>query len=398
MKLKSLFASMLALGTLSAQAADSEWYRNSAVSPDGSKVAFSHKGDIYVVDSQGGTAVPVTTHSAHDTYPVWSRDGSKLAFASDRYGNFDIFVAPAAGGEAQRLTYHSANDIPSDFSADGKSVLFTSLRMDSAANTQFPSGRLEETYSVNLSGGTPAQVTTIVAEEARYNKAGDKFLYQDKKGYEDAFRKHHRSSVTRDIWLYDVEKDQHTQLTNWLGEDRQPVWTDNEKAFFFLSERSGTMNVWKKDIASGKATQVTNHKTHPVRFLSKDDKGNLVYGYHGSIYRLDAGSSEPRKLAIRINQGSKTNPVERRVMMGDATEFAVSPSGKEVAFVVRGEVYVTSVEYNTTKRITNTSTQERSVSFSPDGRALLYAGERNGSWNLYQTKLVDKDQKTFTTP
>ena len=395
MKLKSLFASMLALGTLSAQAADSEWYRNSAVSPDGSKVAFSHHGDIYVVNSKGGTAVPVTTHSAYDSHPVWSRDGRNLAFASDRYGNYDIFVVPAAGGEAKRLTFHSANDIPSDFSADGNSVLFTSMRMDSAANTQFPSGRLEETYSVNLSGGTPSQVTTIVAEKARYNRAGDKFIYQDKKGYEDPFRKHHRSSVTRDIWLYDTNSDKHTQLTKWLGEDRQPVWTDSDRAFFFLSERGGTMNVWKQDIASGKATQVTTHKTHPVRFLSKDNQGNLVYGYHGSIYRLDAGSSKPQKLAIRITQDSQNNPIQRGVMSSNASEFAASPNGKEVAFVVRGEVYVTSTEYNTTKRITTTATQERSVSFSPDGRSLLYAGERNGSWNLYQTKLVDKDQKYF---
>ncbi|MGS2722918.1 S41 family peptidase [Porticoccus sp. GXU_MW_L64] len=394
MTLKSLLASALALGAVTAQAADSEWYRNPAVSPDGSKVAFTHHGDIYVVNSNGGTATALTSHSAYDSYPVWSRDGKKLAFASNRYGNFDIFVMNANGGGVKRLTHHSSPDIPSDFSADGSSVLFTSLRMDSVQNTQFPSGRLEETYSVNLSGDTPRQVTTIVAEKARYNRAGDKFLYQDKKGYEDQFRKRHRSSVTRDIWLYDTKSGKYSQQTHWLGEDRNPLWSNDEQSFYFTSERSGTMNVWQQNLASGKATQVTDHKHHPVRFLSADNSGNLVYGYHGSIYRL-ADGGQPQKLAIAINNDDKTNPIQRAVMGSGATEFAISPNGKEVAVVVRGDVYVTSTEYPTTRRITNTPEMERSVSFSPDGRSLIYAGERNKSWNLYQSSLASKDQKYF---
>ncbi|MCV6603953.1 MAG: hypothetical protein OIF34_01515 [Porticoccaceae bacterium] len=337
MKLKSLLASVLALGTVSAQAADSEWYRNPAVSPDGSKVAFSHHGDIYVVNSNGGTATALTNHTAYDGHPVWSRDGRQLAFASDRYGNFDIFVMPASGGQPKRLTFHSSPDIPSDFSSDGNSVLFTSLRMDSADNTQFPSGRLEETYSVQLSGGTPTQVTTIVAEKARYNGAGDKFLYQDKKGYEDQFRKRHRSSVTRDIWLYDTKSGKHSQLTHWLGEDRNPIWADNDQSFYFTSERSGTFNVWKQSLAGGEATQVTDHKHHPVRFLTSDNSGNLVYGYHGSIYRLSNGGA-PQKLAITIKRDAQINPVQRAVASNGASEFAVSPNGKEVAVVIRGDV------------------------------------------------------------
>ncbi|MDM3870505.1 S41 family peptidase [Porticoccus sp. W117] len=394
MTLKSLLASALALGAVSAQAADSEWYRNPAVSPDGSKVAFSHHGDIYVVSSNGGTATALTSHSAYDSYPVWSRDGKQLAFASKRYGNYDIFTVPASGGQPTRLTFHSSNDIPSDFSADGSSVLFTSLRMDSAQSTQFPSGRLEETYSVNLAGGTPRQVTTIVAEKARYNRAGDKFLYQDKKGYEDQFRKRHRSSVTRDIWLYDTKSGKYSQQTHWLGEDRNPIWSNDEQSFFFTSERSGTMNVWQQNLASGEATQVTDHKHHPVRFLSADNNGNLVYGYHGSIYRL-TGNSEPQKLNISIRNDFQVNPVQRAVSGNGASEFAVSPNGKEVALVLRGDVYVTSTEFPTTRRLTNTPGLERSVSFSPDGRSVLYAGERDGSWNLYATSLVEKDQKYF---
>lgn len=395
MIIRSIVVAAMATFALTTQAANSEWYRYPAVSPDGSQVAFSHNGDIYVVSSAGGVAIPMTVHTAHEGYPVWSRDGRYLAFASDRHGNYDIFVMPASGGAARRLTYHSSDDIPSDFSPDDNGVIFTSARIDSVHSAQFPDGRLPETYRVALSGGTPSQITTLAAESARYNRAGDRLLYQDNKGYEDQHRKHHRSSVTRDIWLLDVANDLHTRVTAWLGEDRNPVWADNDHAFYCLSERSGTFNVWKKSLVEGQPMQITHHDIHPVRFLSQDDNGNLVYGYHGSIYRLAVGATEPQKLAVRIIQGDKFNPLQRVIANGSASEFAVSPNGKEVAFIVRGEVYVTAVDYASTKRITTTAEQERSVSFSPDGRSLLYAGERNGSWNLYRTRLVSPDETYF---
>ena len=85
-----------------------------------------------------------------------------------------------------------------------------------------------------------------------------------------------------------------------------------------------------------------------------------------------------------------TTPVQSRI-----SEFAVSPSGKEIAFVARGEVFVTSRDFRTTRRITNTPEQERSVSFHPDGRTILYAGERNGKWKLYESSLSDKREKYF---
>ena len=134
MTIKTLLASALAVTAVSAQATDSEWYRNPAVSPDGSKIAFNHHGDIYVVDSNGGNATALTSHSAYDGYPVWSRDGKQLAFASDRHGNFDIFVMPAEGGQAKRLTFHGSPDIPSDFSADTGSpaVAFSTFHDDVA--------------------------------------------------------------------------------------------------------------------------------------------------------------------------------------------------------------------------------------------------------------------------
>jgi len=374
---------------------NAEWFRNTAVSPNGEQISFSYHGDIYLVSSAGGKAIPLTTHQAHEDFPIWSNDGTKLAFASDRYGNYDIFVIDSQGGSASRLTHHSSDDIPMDFDATDRAILFNSLRTDSALSSQFPDKSLPETYQVNLNGGTPTMISTIATERAQYNSAGDKILYHDQKGYEDPWRKHHRSSITRDIWLLNPATDEHQQITHWLGEERNPLWLADQKAFVYLSERSGSFNVWRQDLQGSKPTQITFHNTHPVRSLSQDQQGNLVYSYHGSIYRLPTASKDPQRVDIEIATDDKFNPIERHVFSKGVSEFAISPNGKEIAFVVRGEVFVTAIDFKNTRRITNTPEQERSVSFSPDGRAVLYAGDRNGSWNLYQTKLVDDSDNYF---
>ncbi|MDP4266172.1 MAG: S41 family peptidase [Bacteroidota bacterium] len=371
------------------------WLRYCSISPDGKYIAFCYKGDIYKVSSSGGTAIPITVHTAYDYRPVWSPDGKYIAFSSNRYGNFDVFIVSSDGGEAKRLTYYSANDYVTSFSPDGKNVLFTSSRVDIPENAQYPSPALSELYSVSISGGREKMVLTTPAEDAKYDKNMKYIVYQDRKGYENEWRKHHISSVTRDIWLYNIETKKHRKLTSFEGEDRNPVFS-GENEIIYLSEMNGSFNVFKANINEPfNPQQITFHKNHPVRFLSVSDNGIICYSYNGEIYTKLHDQKESQKVNIIINTEDKENSSSYITTGGGATEMALSPNGKEVAFIVRGEVFVASVDYGITKRITNTPEQERSVSFSPDGKALLYASERNNSWKLYQTKLERKDEKYF---
>src|ERR1035438_9435931 len=114
------------------------WLRRPAISPDGKTILFTYKGDIYSVPSSGGNATPMTMSESYEFAPVWSHDGKMIAFASDRYGNFDVFVMPAGGGEAKRLTFHSNREVPSRFTADDKNILFSAYRQDPVSNAQFP--------------------------------------------------------------------------------------------------------------------------------------------------------------------------------------------------------------------------------------------------------------------
>lgn len=394
------FASLalLALGLTSAETtAVTEpplWLRYPSVSPDGQTVVFCYKGDIYKVPASGGIATPITISESYDYQPVWSPDGQSIAFASDRNGNFDVYTVSINGGSAKRLTFHSSNDYPQCFSPDGQSVQFASTRLDNALFTQFPYGALSEVYSVPVAGGRETQLLSIAAEDAKWNKAGTKMLFHDRKGYEDPWRKHHTSSVARDLWLYDKAAGSFKQLTDFAGEDRNPVWSSDEQSIYFLSERSGTYNAWKMNSDGSGATQLTRYEKNPVRFLSVAQNGTLCFGYNGEIYLQKTGG-EAQKLAVTIQTDERYAAEKTESFTDGATEVSVSPNGKEMAFIVRGEVFVTSAEGGTTKRITNTPGQERSVSFSPDGRSILYASERDQIWGIYRTSLVRKEENYF---
>jgi len=370
------------------------WLRHAAISPDGSAVVFAYLGDLYRVDAEGGLAIPLTTYSGHDTHPVYSPDGSWIAFASDRYGNMDVFVVSARGGEARRLTYHSADDFPSDFAPDGSSVLFTSLRLDHHEMAQFPYRRMPETYSVPVAGGAVDMVTSVCLDEPHYDRRGRRIVYQDKTGGEDPFRKHHTSSVTRDIWIYDVRRGTHTRVLERAGEDRSPLFSADGKSIFYLSDQDGSINVFRSDIENPRPVALTNWGDHPVRNLTRADDDTLCFSYDGELYTMKPGA-QPVKLAIELRRDREAPDYEILPVTSGADEMAVSPSGREVAFVYRGDVFVTSVESAVTKQVTATPERERSVDFSPDGRSLVYAGERNNSWNIYQTTLAREEEDYF---
>lgn len=374
---------------------DPLWMRYPAISPNGETIAFTYKGDLYTVSANGGKAIQLTTHPAYDTKPVWSTDGGKIAFASDRNGNFDVYVMDKDGGAPKQLTTHSANEYPEIFS-DPTHILYTASIQQDATDSQFPSGSYAQIYRIGLEGGRPELYSSLAMQSLALNKEGNQLLYQDMKGYEDPWRKHHQSSITRDIWLCNLDKERtFKKMTTFRGEDRNPVWAPDGHSFYYLSEEKGSFNIFKNNPTDGKVQAITNHDTHPVRFLSTDTNGKLCYAYNGEIYTVKEGS-KPQKVSVSIVSDKVENDLINRLLSSGATDIAVSPEGKEVAFIVRGDVYVTATDYETTRQITNTPQQERDLDFSPDGRSLVYSAERGATWGIYQSSLVRKDDKYFT--
>ena len=369
------------------------WLRYPAISPDGEQIVFSYKGDLYLVSSKGGEAKQLTMHEAHDYTPVWAPDGKSIAFASNRFGNFDIFTLSLNGGATQRITTFSGSEIPSAFTTDGKHIVYEAKIQAPASSVAFPSGVMSELYQVSVNGGRPEQIIAVPAKNIHFRKDGKGFVYQDRKGQENEWRKHHTSSVTRDIWYYNIETKRFTPLIQDAGEDTNPVFSPDNSNIYFLSERSGTYNVhvFPFDKPS-QITQVTNFKTHPVRFLSIAQTGMLCFGYDGEIYTQIPGKS-PQKIKISIREEARKNEIE--VLTKGANTTAVSPDGKQVASILRGEIFVSSTDYKYTKRISHSAAEENSPSFSPDGRSIVYASQKSGTWNLYTAQPKREDEKYF---
>lgn len=391
---KSLTTIMFIGGICAAAAAPALWMRDVKISPEGDKIAFGYKGDIYTVPVTGGEARRLTTLPSYESNPVWSPDGTKIAFASDRHGNFDVFIMDAGGGEATRLTSNSASEIPESFSPDGKDVFFSAAIQNPASSVMFPSARMTEFYAVPVAGGVSRQVLGTPAQMPVFTPDGSRMLYQDVKGFEDEWRKHHTSSVTRDIWVYDFANARHTNLTARAGEDRNPALSADGKTVYILSERGGdTFNVWSFPIDNPSAAKrITDFSTHPVRFLSRAANGTMAFTYDGEIYTMASDNSAPAKISVDVVADAAPSVDKLNVKPKNAV---VSPDGKSVAFISRGDVFVTSVEYPTTVQVTRTPAAERHLSWGADNRTLYYTSERSGRKNIYRATLSRSVEPDF---
>jgi tricorn protease len=399
------FLGVLVLGLVGGAAAAQEpirLARTPDISADGKLVAFSYQGDIWVVETIGGTARQVTSHPAHDLAPAFSPDGQWIAFSSNRHGSYDVYVVGAQGGRPRRLTFDSAVDMVCGWTPDGKNVLFASTR-----STGFPPG--SQLYTVPLEGGRARRITLAEGKEGVYSPTGDRLAYVRGPGL--WYRKGYRGSSNDDIWLASADGSNNRRLTAFPGQDASPMWSPDGKTLFYVSEFHGIpANIVRVPVdppASASAApdacrqpqQVTFHKDDGVRRARISGNGQwIVYECGADLWVVSTrDGSQPRKLAIAAYADDKANPEEVRTFTAGATELSLSGDEKLVAFAVHGKLFRMPIGPRAkVTQLTDGPANDHGIAWAPDSSKMVFLSDRGGHEDLYLLEADDPEHPKFT--
>ncbi|MBI4750895.1 MAG: PD40 domain-containing protein [Acidobacteria bacterium] len=363
--------------------------RHPTLSPDGNTVAFSWRGDIWTVSTQGGTAFRLTAHPAYDSQPQWSPDGKWVAFASTRNGNTDVFVMSSQGGSPRQLTFYSGGDAPVGWTADSQAVLFTSVREYRNA------GNIPSLYRIALSGGQPQRMLEEGAMEARLSPNGKQIAFTS--GRVEWWRKRYRGTANFDLWTYIPGTKKYTQLTTHEGNDHWPLWSPDSGEIYYVSDEDQTFNLWMMSSTGAGKRKLTSFKDDGVRFPTISANGKMIaFESSTDLYVMETAGKSPRKLQIEAPTDDSENPTDRRVLTGQATEMAPSPDGEQVAFVVRGEIFVVKKDGGQAKAIASHATREQDLVWSADGKSLVFVSARDGNLELYSVTSDETEEKRLS--
>ncbi len=381
----SLFLCVLSFA-LSAQ--NNLLVRHPAINKDGSMIAFSYQGDIWTLPSSGGKPTRLTIHEAYESNPVFSPDGKSIAFSGARYGNNDIYTIPVDGGMPKRLTYHSAADNVASWMQPNQ-IVFTTFREFRQIEGQ------PEMYSVQPTGGTERRISDVLGFEPVTSPNG-RFIAFVRGQSNPAAREDYKGSANREIWILDTKNKSYTKLPLFETNDIMPQWSGNN-LLYFLSSISGTYNLYNIGIdengkGSAKPQQITSFKDEAIRhFTISGDGSTIVFEKDMNLYLMKTAKGSSEKINVQISADDRLDPVEQKTLSMGASEYALSPNGKLIAYTLRGEVFVKEADKEKSRsvNISNHPYRDMSPAWMNDSTLFFTSDREGGNFNLYMVRSVD---------
>ena len=389
MKKNMLFIFLIAFSLHSFGTDISTFMRFPALHPEGTSIAFSYQGDIWTVPLNGGKATRITLHQAYESNPVWSPNGSQIAFSSNRFGQNDIFIMNSEGGIPNRISHHSANDILMAWTNSGDLVFESSRNFKQIE-------RESELMTVSSNGGTPIRLLDALGSDPAISPNG-RFVAFVRGGCRIA-REQYQGSANRDIWIFDTELKSFEQLTNFQGQDFQPVWGTNNQ-LYFISARNGKYNIFSVDLdeSGGRKSeprQITSETADQIRFFDVcPGNETIIFEKDINLYTISTSGGESTKINIEIATDYRFDPYENKIFSDEISEYEVSPNGKYSAFVIHGEVFLTENDKkkNLTRNLSNSAYREKDISWLNDS-VLIFSSDRFGQYDLFMVRSADNNQ------
>ena len=402
--LKVLFVFVLMAGSASTTLAEPRpYFTEPSLSPDRKEIAFVSGGDIWTVAATGGVASLLVSHTANEARPLYSPDGRQLAFISSRTGNGDIYLLTFATGELKRLTFDDGLDQLDAWSQDGRWIYFSSGSRDIGLN---------DLHRVSVNGGTPMLVSAdrYTNEFFCAPSPDGKTLAFSARGIASGqwWRKGHSHIDESEIWLlrsFDGGARAYERVTPAGGaKEMWPMWSADGNTLFYVSDRSdagnknGAQNIWTATIGGSGARRLSNFTGGRVLWPSISYDGReVVFEHNFAIWKLDTSSGKSSEVAITRRGASAGPGVERQRLNDRINELQLSPDGKKVAFIVRGEVFAASAtDGGDAARVSNSVAEEYQIAWAPDSRRLAYVSDRDGVPHLFMYDFTSNPETQLT--
>ena len=367
--------------------------RHPAINNNGSLIAFSFQGDIWTVPAAGGRASRLTIHEGYEGNPLFSPDGKMIAFSGARFGNNDIFVMPAEGGMPKRLTYHSASDNLTAWQ-NNNTIWFTTAR----EFRQMERGA--ELYAIGANGGTEKRILDAISAEASPSPDG-RFIALVKGESNPVFREDYRGPSNREIWIHDTRSKTYQKLSLSTTNDIMPQWGDN-RTLYFLNAEEGTYNLYRLKLddngkPAGKPEALTTNKDEAIRhFNISADGTTIVLEREMDMYVMKtSGNSTLQKVNVQIAADDRLDASEWKTNTNGATEYALSPNGKLLAMVVRGEVFVKEADKDKSRAVNVSGHAYRDMNpvWLNDSALLFTSDRRNGNFDICLLRSADTTER-----
>lgn len=369
----TFFVSVLLLPLITVAQTQTYFTAYPALTPDAQSIVFSYDGDIWKVPIKGGMAMRLTAMPGDEMNAKVSPDGKWLAFSSNQFGNYDVYLMPMSGGEVKQLTFNDGTDEVDNWSWDSKTIYFTSSRYNNYSS-----------YKVSINGGTAVRLfdnyfntTHLVAEAPN----GELFFNDTWESRNFANRKHYKGAFNPDIQSYNPKTKSYKQYTDYIGKD---FWTSiDQKGNIYFASDEGNEEYNLYTFSNGKKTALTQFNTSIKRPFVSANGSTIVFEKDYQLYTYDVASKQTQKVAISTTHHQILNKDQEYDVKGNISAFDVAGDGKKIAFISRGEVFVSDADGKFIRKITQTGERALEVKWLADHKTILFNQTFNGYQNWY---------------